>query len=367
MKKLLLLVSALVLAFALAGCSQEEIDYSDCVGNCELALITDKGTIDDKSFNQGAWEGMVQYAEENEIFYKYYQPDKDATDTTAEYVKNIDLAVDGGAKTIVTPGFLFQEAVHIAQEKYPEVTFILLDGYPHDGSWAPDVADNTYSIFYAEHQSGYLAGYAAVKDGYTELGFMGGMAVPAVVRFGHGFVQGAEDAATEMGVDVNIKYNYLGDFAPKPEFQTKAASWYTDGTEVIFVAAGGAGGSVMAAAEEQGAKVIGVDVDQSSQSDTVISSAMKELSISVYECLTEAYAGTADLFVAGTMVTMDASNNGVGLPMATSKFNDFTEAMYEEIFAKLVDGTVEVIATMEGDEATTLEAFGTQVTVEFIQ
>jgi basic membrane protein A len=200
MKKLLTVLLAVALVFSFAGCKSSSKGY-------ELALVTDIGTIDDQSFNQGAWEGLKAYAEDNKISYKYYQPTEKST---AAYLDAITLAVDGGAKVVVCPGYLFENAVWEAQTMYPKVNFVLLDGSPHnvtdyttmatlDGS-APDytVADNTYSIFYKEQQAGFLAGYAAVKDGYTKLGFMGGIAVPAVIRYGYGFVQGAEYAAEEM-------------------------------------------------------------------------------------------------------------------------------------------------------------------------
>ena len=243
----------------------------------EIALVTDVGTINDKSFNQGAWEGVVQYAEEFDVSYKYYQPDAKSTE---EYIKSINVAVKNGAKIVVTPGYLFEQAIWDVQTKHPEVKFILLDGSPNNVvDWDTmatldgkdpnfDIKPNTYPIFYAEEEAGFLAGYAAVKEGFTKLGFMGGMAVPAVVRFGYGYIEGANLAATEMGLAdgaIELKHTYLDSFAPDEGHQTKAAGWYTTGTEVIFSCAGGAGNSVMKAAEQHaggGKWVIGVDVDQ---------------------------------------------------------------------------------------------------------
>ncbi|MFR0812829.1 MAG: BMP family lipoprotein, partial [Enterocloster clostridioformis] len=236
----------------------------------ELALVTDLGTIDDKSFNQGAWEGLKKYAEENSISYKYYQPQEGTTDS---YLETIGLAIEGGAKLVVCPGFLFEEPIYMAQDKYPDVHFILLDGEPHDADYNYKTNDNVMPILFQEDQAGFLAGYAAVKDGYTKLGFMGGMAVPAVIRFGYGFVQGAEFAAEEDAVTgLEIMYNYTGAFSATPEAQSMAASWYQNGTEVIFGCGGAVGNSVMAAAQEKNARVIGVDVDQSTESETVITS-----------------------------------------------------------------------------------------------
>lgn len=341
MKKVVVALVVAVLALALAACGQKR--------TYEIALVTDVGTINDKSFNQGSWEGVVKYAKEHKISYKYYQPDTKSTD---DYVESIKVAIENGAKIVVTPGFLFENAIWIVQNDYPEVKFILLDGAPHNVSdWGTDtippttldggamnfdMADNVFSIFYAEEESGFLAGYAAVKEGFTKLGFMGGMSVPAVVRFGYGFVQGANYAANEMGLAngaITIKYEYLNSFAPDAAHQTKAASWYTAGTEVIFVAAGGAGNSVMKAAEGIANKyVIGVDVDQKAESDRVITSAMKELGNSVYQTLEKIYDDNA---TGGSSVTLDAAVDGVGLPADFSRFNTFTQAMYDTIFAKV--------------------------------
>ncbi len=347
MKKLLLVVAVFAVIVSLSACKKETF---------KIALVTDIGTVTDKSFNQGAWEGLVEFAEEFDYTHQYYHPDDQTTD---EYVKMVDLAVENGAEVIVTPGFFFENTIYIVQDKYPEVNFIILDGTPHNmanwdtgetidgGSWDDLVfrqEDNVVSIFYTEHESGFLAGYAAVSDGLTELGFMGGKAVPAVVRFGYGFVQGAEKAATEMGVDVNVKYNYLGGFGPDAAFQSKAATWFSEGTEVIFAAAGGAGGSVMKAAEQESGKVIGVDVDQSGESTTVITSAKKELAPSVYETLKKWHEGN---WQGGETLVFDASNLGVALPLNFDRFATFNQAAYDTLLGKVQDGTYVVDATLK--------------------
>lgn len=306
----------------------------DSASGYELALVTDLGTIDDKSFNQGAWEGLKKYAEENSISYKYYQPQEGTTDS---YLETIGLAIEGGAKLVVCPGFLFEEPIYLAQDQYPDVHFILLDGEPHSGDYSDyKTNENVMPILFQEDEAGFLAGYAAVKDGYKKLGFMGGMAVPAVIRYGYGFAEGADVAAAEMGIDgVEVMYNYTGAFEATPEAQSMAASWYQNGTEVIFGCGGAVGNSVMAAAQEKNAKAIGVDVDQSFESETVITSAMKQLSNSVYDGIKAFYDGS---FPGGKTSVFTAANAGVGLPMATSKFNTFTEADYDAVYKKLVDG-----------------------------
>ncbi len=332
-------------------------------GGFELALVTDLGTIDDKSFNQGAWEGLTKYAEENGISYKYYQPQEGTTDS---YLETIGLAVEGGAKLVVCPGFLFEEPVYLAQDQYADTHFILLDGEPHSGDYSEyRTNDNVMPILFQEDQAGFLAGYAAVKDGNTKLGFMGGMAVPAVIRFGYGFIEGAEAAAAEMGITgVEVMYNYTGAFAATPEAQSMAASWYQNGTEVIFGCGGAVGNSVMAAAHEKGAKVIGVDVDQSFESETVITSAMKLLSNSVYDGVKAFYDGS---FPGGKTSVFTVENNGVGLPMETSKFESFTQEDYDAVYKKLVAKEFELVQPSADNIDPTVDLSVSAVTINYVE
>lgn len=324
MKKLLSLVLALVLVLALGAAASAD--------GYEVGMITDLGTIDDKSFNQGTWEGIKAYCEANGKTYNYYQPTGQSTEL---YLEKIEQAVNDGCKIIVTPGYLFEEPIGIAQEMYPDVYFVLVDGNPVGGA-----KENTVGFVYAEEQSGYLAGYAAVVEGMTKLGFMGGMAVPAVVRFGYGFVQGADAAAKDLGVtDLSINYHYTGGFAATPEAQAMAASWFNDGVQVIFACGGAVGNSVMAAAEDKGGKVIGVDVDQSAESATVITSATKGLQTSVQRMLAAYYDGT---FPGGQSLVLGADKGGVNLPMATSKFEKFDQAQYDALFAKLAANEIAI-------------------------
>lgn len=360
MKKLLLLAVTATFALSLSACKDDdpvvvvdddpivcdegyELVDDECVleevpyDGYEIAMITDSGGIDDESFNQGTWEGIKDFADENGLTYKYYKP---ITVSDSAYLDAIALAVEGNAKIIVTPGFLFETSIHAAQDLYPDIKFVLIDGSPHnvinwgdmstyDGE-APDftIASNTKSIFFNEHESGFLAGYAAVKDGFTKLGFTGGMAVPAVVKFGIGYIAGAYYAAAELSIDITFNddtYHYFGDFGPSDTFKTLAASWYTSGTEIIFSAAGGAGASVMAAAADAAsdAWMIGVDIDQASQGDTVLTSAMKQLGNAVKDALQEYVDGT---FTGGSSDYKGVTNGGVALPMATSRFDNFSQA-----------------------------------------
>ena len=356
MKKLLSSALALMMVLSLTACGQKQAATSADAGAAapkketfELALVTDLGTIDDKSFNQGSWEGLVKYATEKGISHKYYQPQEAGTNA---YFETIELAIEGGAKLVVCPGFLFEEPVYLAQTKYPDVHFILLDGEPHTADYSTfKTENNVMPILYQEDEAGFLAGYAAVKDGNTKLGFLGGMSVPAVIRFGFGYIQGIDAAAKELGVNCEVVYNYTGAFAATPEAQALAASWYNAGTEVVFGCGGAVGNSAMSAAEgknqQEGkfvAKVIGVDVDQYSESDTVITSAMKQLSNSVYDGITMFYDGK---FPGGKTSIFSVKNNGVGAAMDHARFETFSKADYDTLYNDLKAGKYTIFNDVE--------------------
>ena len=353
MKKLVsLLLAVAMVATCLVGCGGGNDTPGGAAAGYEIALVTDKGNIDDKSFNQGSWEGVVAFCEENGITHQYYKPEE-ASDEG--YLNAISLAVDGGAKVIVCPGYLFEAAVYSAQTQFPDVKFILLDGEPHTPDYATYKTEmNTACVMYAEEEAGYLAGYAAVMDGMRTLGFEGGMAVPAVVAFGYGYLQGIEAAATELGLEdgsIKVFYHYTGDFAETDANKATAKAMIASGAELIFGCGGSVGKSVMAAAAEDGIKTIGVDVNQKADSDTVITSAMKGLGASVQAVLTSIYDGTFESTYAGKTTYFTAANDGVGLPDDFERFESFTKEQYDAVFAKLVDGTVDPIRAFDIEDA----------------
>lgn len=325
----------------------------------DLAFIIGLGTIDDGAVNQEAFLGVEKYAEENHISYHTYQAKEGTTEACAEAVA---LAVEGGAKVVVCPEALFEESVFIAQDQYPEVHFILLDGQPHNADYSEFRTNaNVMSVQYAEEQAGYLAGYAAVKEGLTKLGFLGGMAVPSIICYGYGYVQGADAAAAEMGVLLDIRYHYAGSFVADEEVRETAASWYQHGTEVIFGCGGTVGNAVMEAAEEAGGKVIGADADQSAESDTVITSAVKLSGISVYDGIKAYYEGT---FQGGEESLFTAQNKGIGLPMETSRFETFTQKAYDAVYQRLASN--EIVIYKNTEDGTTADIPLTSAKVSFI-
>ena len=295
MKKYLAIVLVLALALAVfAGCQPKNPDDNKPAdGTAEIAFVTDVGQLMDKSFNQGTWEGCEQYAKANNKTYKYYQPANGENATDADRFEAMKAAVDNGAKIVVCAGFMQATALTQAATTYPDVKFVFIDGWAlsdADGN----VLNNVAGIAYQEEQAGFFAGYAVVMDGYTKLGFCGGGGGtnPACCRYGYGFVQGAEAAAAVKNAQVEINYSwqYGESFSASPELQAMAAGWYENGTEVVFSCGGSIFSSITAAASANDGKVIGVDVDQSSQSDTVITSALKGIGEAANQALTAVYS-----------------------------------------------------------------------------
>lgn len=315
----------------------------------KIALVTDVGTIDDESFNQATWEGVVAYGDANGLEYTYYQPTEDSTE---ERINQIDLAVNEGATVIVLPGFLFGETLSEVQSTYPDVNFIAVDVSEADMT-AP-IEANAYACTFSEEQAGYLAGYAAVRDGYTKLGFLGGMAVPAVIRYGYGYVQGINDAAQEMGVEAEVKYTYGGQFYGDASITAKMESWYSEGTEIVFACGGGIYTSALEAALNYEGMIIGVDVDQHSVGegkayDPVLTSAMKGLTATVVDKLEACCTGNWDS-IGGQIQNLGLTDGDyLGLPTedASWGFKTFTKDEYQTLLDGIKDGTVSISSDTE--------------------
>ena len=309
----------------------------------KVALVTDVGTIDDESFNQACWQGVEEWCKANDIEYTYYQPTEDSTDAR---VLSVFQAVEEGANVIVMPGYLFGTTVLTVQEELPDVYMIAVDvaggdlTFDYENYYDP--AANVACLTFSEEQAGYLAGYAAVKEGYTKLGFLGGMAVPAVIRYGYGFVQGADAAAKETGAEVEINYTYGGQFSGSPEITAKMEGWYQNGTEVVFACGGGIYTSALEAAEKNGGKVIGVDVDQSYISPLIITSAMKGLQNVTESLLESLNKGEWETY--GGKVTNFGLLEGeyVGLPTDTWSLENITVEEYEAVKEQIKSGEIVV-------------------------
>ncbi|MBR2559645.1 MAG: BMP family ABC transporter substrate-binding protein [Firmicutes bacterium] len=363
MKKILAIVMVICMIFAMAACGSKdaepaggetepadggqdaEVISADDIpdemtstdNKFEIAFVTDVGQLKDKSFNQGTFDGVKLYAAANGLSYKYYQPANEDQATDDDRYDAMKAAVDNGAKVIVCAGFMQGNALAKAAAEFPDVKFVFIDG------WAFDGLNNIAGIAFKEEQPGFLAGYATVKEGYTKLGFCGGGGGtnPACCRYGYGFVQGASAAAAEMGVTVDMNYSWLygASFSASPELQTLANGWYEAGTEAIFACGGSMFASVAAAASANDGAVIGVDVDQSFESDTVITSAMKGLSDSVVWALTKAYDGSWDE-IGGAATSLGAAENAVGLPTETWSLTGWTVEEYEAMLQDIVSGKI---------------------------
>ena len=367
MKKLLAVLMALVLMMcSVAFAGAVDPDYiADTMtsedGTYKLAFVTDVGQLKDKSFNQGTWNGVKGYAAEHGMSYKYYQPANGDQATDDDRYDAMKAACEGGADVVICAGFMQETALKKAAAEFTDTKFVFVDGYEIG-------LDNVAPISFKEEQSGYLAGYAVVKDGFTKLGFAGGGGGtnPACCRFGYGFAQGANAAAKEMGISVELKYSwqYGASFSASPELQTMMKGWYETGTEIVFACGGSMFSSIVAAAAENEGYVVGVDVDQSSESETVITSAMKGLSSATQWAIGKFYDGKWDE-IGGIAQSLGAEEDAVGLPTENWLFETYTVEEYNELLAGIKSGEVVVDGTIVTDDQISSVEFE-NLTVDYV-
>lgn len=315
-------------------------------GKYQVAFVTDVGQLKDKSFNQGTFDGVKLYAAANGLSYKYYQPANGSEATDDDRYDAMKAAVEGGADVVVCAGYLQEAALKKAAIENPETPFVFIDGYPLTDD-AGNTLSNVAGIAFKEEQAGYLAGYAAVMDGFTKLGFSGGGGGtnPACCRFGYGYVQGANHAAEELGitVDMNYSWQYGSTFSASTDLQTMINGWYVNGTEIVFACGGSMFQSIVAAASANDKFVIGVDVDQSGESEYVVTSAMKGLADAVQWAVAKVYDGTFDT-IGGQQASLGVADNAVELPTGADswRFETFNVEEYESLYQQMVDGTLVV-------------------------
>ncbi len=348
----------------------------------KVAMVTDYGDITDQSFNQTTWGAVVAFGKDNNVETKYYKP---TSNDTAGRVASVELAIAEGYNIIVMPGYAFGGTIVEVAPNYPDVKFVALDvakgdlletavankgesyDYNPDNWNLEDYVDmsNVYCAIYQEELSGYMAGYAAVKLGYTKLGFLGGMAVPAVVRFGYGYVQGVDAAAKELGITVDMKYAYGNQFYGDADITAVMDTWYADGTEIVFACGGGIYTSAAEAAKKVGGKVIGVDVDQKAIIDgdygdgMTVTSATKGLYPTTVDALTDIIVGGKWADYAGKIVTLglvsgdDPAANYVQLAETTQFGDGFTEDDYAALVKGMFDGSITVSNDTSAEPAVT--------------
>ena len=373
-KKLLALLLCLAMVFGLAACGNSnkpansqtpapgtntetpgeteadpdaiEDSMTSADSKYQVAFVTDVGQLKDKSFNQGTFDGVKLYAAANGLSYKYYQPANGSEATDDDRYDAMKAAVEGGADVVVCAGYLQEAALKKAAIEYPETPFVFIDGYPLTDD-AGNTLSNVAGIAFKEEQAGYLAGYAAVMDGFTKLGFSGGGGGtnPACCRFGYGYVQGANAAALEKGVtvDMNYSWQYGSNFSASTDLQTMINGWCVNGTEIVFACGGSMFQSIVAAASANDGYVIGVDVDQSGESEYVVTSAMKGLADAVQWAVAKVYDGTFDT-IGGQQTSLGVADNAVQLPTGADswRFETFTVEEYESLYQQMVDGTLVV-------------------------
>ncbi len=364
MKKFLALLLALVMVMGLVACGNSGDETTapngsdpagtnpPAAGEYKVAMVTDYGDITDQSFNQTTYEACLKFTSENNIPFVYYKP---SGDSTAERVAMVDAAVADGYNIIVLPGFAFGETLAEVAPLYPEVKFIGLD--VADGEGGFHAMPNVYTAVYQEEISGYMAGYAAVKLGYKHLGYLGGMAVPAVQRFGYGFLQGVDAAAKELEIvsDITVEYVYGNQFWGDADITAVMDTWYGEkGVEVVFACGGGIFSSACEAAQKVGAKVIGVDTDQAGVIDGLygegmtVTSALKGLAPTVIDTLNDIinnnnWAKYSNQIATLGLVSAEPEANYVQLPMESTQWNDgFTQENYKALVAAMFEGTVKV-------------------------
>ena len=363
MKKIAALILALALMLAMATCAVAEEEAM------RVAMITDYGDITDQSFNQTTYEACKAYCEANSIDFNYFKP---AGDSTAERVAMVESAIDEGYNVVVMPGYAFGGTIAEVQDIYPEVKFVALDVSESDLGDGVTLADNVYCAVYQEELCGYMAGYAAVKLGYKHLGFLGGMAVPAVIRYGYGFVQGVNAAAEADGIEgVKVEYVYGNQFYGDADITAYMDNWYqTLGVECVFACGGGIYSSAAEAAQKVDGKVIGVDVDQCGIIDgqygegMTVTSAMKGLAATVNTLLSEISAGNFANY-GGKVETLgligeDPEANYVQIPSTTQWADGFTEDDYAQLVADMYNGVI----TVSNDTSVEPDSFATAIEVE---
>ncbi len=370
MKSWLGLFLVLALIFAVIGCGADEpvVDENgvpdeengepvDEVAEVRVGMVTDAGTIDDKSFNQGTWEGIQLAARDFDLETRYLQP---GGTTEADYITEIGNLVDAEFLLIVCPGFKFETAIYDVQTRYPHAKFVLIDGYPHAGDWEPVINDNVVSIFFTEHESGFLAGLAtALQLGEGEVGFIGGMEIPPVQKFSWGFQQGVAYANENYGTSVAMQaenFIYEGSFDNVAAGQQLAAAMYDKGVDAIFAAAGGVGIGAINEAKARAAAgeevwIVGVDVDQYDEGiyegnkSIILTSAMKYIDVAAYDMIEAELNG---VFPGGQILMFDAANYGIGIPQENPNLDAEVESIVQEAFEAMQAGTLQV-AEEQGD------------------
>lgn len=331
-------------------------DYQETGG--QVALVIDISSVMDNGFNQAVLEGAQTYADAAGVSYSYYSA---ASDSPEAYEDAVLTAIQNNGELIICAGSHFEQAVGALQNEYSDIYFLLLDGVPRDTSGsALTIASNVHCITYHEEEAGYLAGYMAVLEGYKKLGFIGGEPLPAVQKYGYGYLRGIEDAAAVSGIsdDIYVDYWYSDTFFAGQEIEDVSLDWYQAGTQIIFACGGSLYQSVLSAAETCSGRLIGADVDQNDISELFLTSAMKGIDSSVIVALDEFYAngGTWPEELAGTHTAYGAEEKCIGLPCLDDKWRFKTATLedYLQILSALKTGEIQISDSIDTVPETTV-------------
>ena len=324
MKKILALVLALCMIFALCACGQSAAPAASA--KVKIGMVTDVGGVNDKSFNQTSWEGLQALAAEDSRFEVNYLESK----TDADYQTNINTFIDEKYDLIISVGYMLADATRAAAEANPDQKFAIID----DDTCAdlPNVA----CLMFAQEQASYLVGLVAgsVTQSKT-VGYVQGMVFPSMNKFGVGFISGVLAVCPDATV---LQYN-ANNFGDSAGGSTAAKDMITKGADVIYHAAGGTGMGVIEACNEEGIWAIGVDTDQSNLApDHVITSAMKRVDVASQDISKAVADGT---FASGVHL-YDLSNGGVDLAPTRTHIPAEVLAVVEQAKADIIAGKITV-------------------------
>ncbi len=337
-------------------------------GVYEAAYVVMPGEqLKDGSFNQSTWNSVKRYAYENGMTYKYYVPANGEAASNDDIKAAVDAAVKGGAKVVVVCSFFFEDALRELAPANPEVEFLFVDGYPLEDDGGKPIR-NVLAVTFKAQEAGFLAGYAAVAEGLTALGFSGGGGGenPSVNLYGFGFLQGANAAAKELGktVKMNWSFRYGDTFSPSPELQDMLEAWYiVDGIQAVMSCGGGMIVSALDAAAVTGGKVIGVDDDLSDEyPEAILTSACKNMCGATYSALHVYFDGKLTDYPDGEFAS-GIADNGVMLPETNWSMKTFTQERYAQLLQDVAAGKYVISGDLSKLED---EAFRTNLKVSVI-
>lgn len=342
-------IFALVLCAAVLcciGCKQNENERNGIQEPIsKIALITDVIELEEDFHTAAVWQGIANCGDANGIEYARYRPEQATVDAICT---QFDAAVADGAKVIVCKGTLFAGALAKMQEKYPEVKFIAID---ISEASIGNLAENTHCVLFRQEQAGYLAGYAAVKDGFTKLGFMGEFETENYSNYGYGFVQGANDAALENDTHIELTFGYASDYNSPEEALAALDEWYASGLEIAMVSAND---TFMKSAAELAVKnfcyIAGTNIDQSYLGSNFdynpfMTSGMKGITEAVDATLEMVLAGNWKSHLGGQTLRFGLqSGNYLYLPESEGLwlFENFTLEEYNILKNSLSSGNITI-------------------------